>query len=51
MIGDNWSSDIEGGVNYGLDTCWYNPSRQPRPNASRLSARLPLLRKLTDWLL
>lgn len=26
MIGDNLGSDILGGVNYGLDTCWYNPS-------------------------
>ncbi len=26
MIGDNLGSDILGGANYGLDTCWYNPS-------------------------
>ncbi len=26
MIGDNLGSDILGGVNYGLDTCWYNPA-------------------------
>ena len=25
MIGDNLSSDIRGGLNYGIDTCWYNP--------------------------
>jgi len=25
MIGDNLGSDILGGANYGLDTCWYNP--------------------------
>lgn len=25
MIGDSLSSDILGGHNYGLDTCWYNP--------------------------
>lgn len=24
MIGDNLSSDIRGGVNYGIDTCWIN---------------------------
>ncbi|MFQ5349038.1 MAG: YjjG family noncanonical pyrimidine nucleotidase [Thermoanaerobaculia bacterium] len=25
LIGDSLSSDIRGGVDYGLDTCWYNP--------------------------
>jgi 2-haloacid dehalogenase len=25
MIGDSLSADIQGGINYGLDTCWYNP--------------------------
>jgi len=27
IIGDNLTSDIKGGVNYGIDTCWYNPSK------------------------
>jgi 2-haloacid dehalogenase len=26
MIGDSLSADIQGGLNYGLDTCWYNPN-------------------------
>lgn len=26
MIGDNLGSDILGGANYGLDTCWFNPA-------------------------
>ncbi len=25
MVGDSLSSDIRGGNNYGLTTCWYNP--------------------------
>ncbi len=25
MIGDNLSSDIAGGLNWGIATCWYNP--------------------------
>ena len=25
IIGDSQSSDILGGINAGLDTCWYNP--------------------------
>ena len=26
MVGDSLSSDIQGGSNAGLDTCWYNPN-------------------------
>ncbi len=26
IIGDSMSSDILGGINAGIDTCWYNPS-------------------------
>ena len=25
IIGDSLSSDIAGGVGYGIDTCWFNP--------------------------
>ena len=25
IVGDSLSSDMTGGVNFGLDTCWYNP--------------------------
>jgi 2-haloacid dehalogenase len=25
MVGDSLSSDIQGGTNYGVATCWYNP--------------------------
>lgn len=28
MIGDSLSSDIQGGINYGIDTCWFNPEGQ-----------------------
>lgn len=27
MIGDNLGSDIQGGINYGIDTVWYNPNK------------------------
>lgn len=26
MVGDNLASDIQGGANYGIATCWYNPN-------------------------
>lgn len=28
MIGDSLSSDIRGGNNFGIDTCWFNPNRK-----------------------
>ncbi len=28
VIGDSLSSDIFGGINYGLDTCWFNPGKK-----------------------
>jgi 2-haloacid dehalogenase len=26
LIGDSLSSDVRGGVDFGIDTCWYNPA-------------------------
>ncbi len=31
MVGDNPHSDILGGINAGLDTCWFNPEGKPAP--------------------
>ena len=28
IIGDSQSSDILGGINSGIDTCWYNPNNE-----------------------
>lgn len=27
VIGDSLTSDIQGGINFGVDTCWYNPKQ------------------------
>lgn len=32
IIGDSLSSDIQGGINAGIDTCWYDPKRKPAPD-------------------
>ena len=37
IVGDSLSSDIKGGVNYGIDTCWFNP--EGKPNGSEVTAR------------
>jgi 2-haloacid dehalogenase len=36
MVGDSLSSDIRGGTDYGLATCWYNPSRKKAGPADRV---------------
>ncbi len=29
LIGDSLTSDIQGGQNYGIDTCWFNSAQKP----------------------
>lgn len=31
IVGDSLSSDIKGGINFGVDTCWYNPKHKDMP--------------------
>lgn len=31
VIGDSLTSDIQGGINAGIDTCWYNPQGKSKP--------------------
>ena len=37
VIGDSLSSDIRGGINAGLDTCWFNPHGKPSPADMRIT--------------
>jgi len=50
MIGDGWGSDIVGAVRYGIDACWYNPGRKPRPATDAITREIASLRELNDWL-
>jgi 2-haloacid dehalogenase len=50
MIGDNWSSDIQGAAQYGIDSCWYNPGRQPRPGSPAITHEIASLRELLPLL-
>lgn len=34
MIGDSLTSDIQGGINAGIDTCWYNPHHKTNNSAA-----------------
>lgn len=35
MVGDTLASDIQGGINVGIDTCWFNPEAIPNDTAIR----------------
>ena len=37
IIGDSLTSDIQGGINAGIDTCWYNPKRKPAPDGMSIT--------------
>jgi len=48
LIGDSLTSDMRGGLAYGLDTCWYNPTAKPTDlpvtyQIRQLEELLPLL--------
>ena len=32
IVGDSLTSDMKGGINYGIDTCWYNPDGKKCPD-------------------
>lgn len=47
LIGDSLTSDIQGGINAGIDTCWYCPAcRQPGPATYQVSNYRELLKLL-----
>jgi 2-haloacid dehalogenase len=48
IVGDSLSSDIQGGSDYGLDTCWYNPGGNPRPDGLRIRYEIAGLEQLLD---
>ena len=31
IVGDSLTSDMQGGINAGIRTCWYNPEKMPLP--------------------
>ncbi len=50
MIGDSWTSDIQGAVQYGIDACWYNPGKKPRPTNLEITREIASLHELVEWL-
>ncbi len=55
IIGDSLTSDIQGGLNYGIDTCWFNPAGKRNEHQiaatfeiRRLDELLKLLEKMEE---
>ncbi len=50
LIGDSLTSDIRGGVDYGIDTCWYNPAGESRPEGLAITYEIRQLQELLELL-
>jgi 2-haloacid dehalogenase len=48
MIGDSLTSDIQGGINYGIDTCWYNPDSHSASNTINPTHEISALQDLSS---
>lgn len=46
IIGDSLTSDMQGGVDYGIDTCWYNPAIEHQPEGLPTTYEIRHLREL-----
>ena len=50
MIGDSLSTDVLGGMNNGLDTCWYNPRHRELPEKYKPTMTITKLDQLKKLL-
>ena len=48
IIGDSLTSDIQGGVDYGIETCWCNPTGEGRPEGLAITYEIRDLRELLE---
>ncbi len=48
MVGDSLTSDMRGGCDYGLDTCWFNPGHLPRDPSLDIRYEITDLRELIN---
>ena len=50
IIGDSITSDMLGGLQAGIDTCWYNPERKERNKAVPVTYEIHALTQLKEIL-
>lgn len=48
IIGDSLTSDIKGGVDYGIDTCWFNPGGEIQPEGLTITYEIQRLQDLLE---
>lgn len=48
MVGDSLTSDIKGGNDYGIDTCWFNPTGRPADDGISPRMEIAALSDLLD---
>ena len=48
IIGDSLSSDIQGGINYEIDTCWFNPEQKTAPDGFDITHIIHDLKELNS---
>ena len=50
IVGDSLTSDMQGGMNAGILTCWYDPEKKPVPDGYRPDYVISDLHELSDCL-
>ncbi len=50
IIGDSLTSDIKGGVEYGIDTCWLNPADKAVPDGMEITYVIKDIRDVLEIL-
>ena len=51
VVGDSLTSDMAGGIQAGLDTCWINPGNAPIPSTLPITFSIPSIADLPDLLM
>ena len=51
LIGDSISSDMQGGMNAGIDTLWYNPSHEALPSFLQVTYEFDSLHQIQQFLI
>lgn len=48
IVGDSLTSDIQGGINFGIDTCWFNPNKSVNKTGIKPTYEISNLMELKD---
>ena len=50
LVGDSLTSDMRGGIDSCIPTCWYNPGRLPRPADMAIDYEIADLHRVSELL-